>query len=560
MFSLFTPNPFAMKQRIFLVLLFVTLLGSAQNTVGILSNTSGSLNGYTLFSPRTGETPRYTYLLNNCGEVEHKWESTFPLFSTDYLMPDGTLYRSVIDNQSTLNIPGNTGRIEHLDWDGNLIWGLTYSDTDFSFHHDYVVLDNGNILMLVAVRRTEAEAIQAGRDPATMAQAELYEETVLEIQPVGTDSFNIIWEWRSWDHLIQDFDATKDNFGVVADHPELVNINYGINVSEADWWHSNALSYSPELDQIIISNRDLNEFIVIDHSTTTAEAATSSGGNSGMGGDILYRWGNPESYDQGTSADRKLFAQHDVQFIQSGLPNAGKIMIFNNGLGLGFSRIQILDPPFDSTTNTYTYSGGAYGPENPDYEYMDPIDPTNFFAPFLSGVQELSNGNLLICNGPFGTLFEVDTNDNSTVWQYQSPVGLNGILEDGEDAANFETRVFRALRYPADYIGITSNTLTNEGPIELNPVNDNCQLLSVDEVTLVNNIKVIPTITSSNLTLANLNLDINNLIKVYDFYGRLVLNLPNKADHDVSKLATGTYFISIESGFNNRQVFKFIKK
>ena len=178
----------------------------------------------------------------------------------------------------------------------------------------------------------------------------------------------------------------------------------------------------------------------------------------------------------------------------------------------------------------------------------------------LSGVQELSNGNLLICNGPFGTLFEDDTTDNSPVWPYQSPVGLNGILEYGEDAANFETRVFRALRYPDDYIGITSNTLTNEGPIELNPVNDNCQLLSVDEVTLLNNIKVIPTITSRNLTLANINLDKNNLIKVYDFNGRLVLNLPNKAEHDVSKLASGTYFISIESGINNRQVFKFIKK
>jgi len=129
--------------------LFLIVPLQAQNTVGTLLNTDASLNGYTLFSPRTTLIPRYTYLIDNCGGVVNQWESSFPLFSTDYLMPDGSLFRSVIDNQSTINLPGNTGRIEHLDWDDNLIWALTYSDTDFSFHHDYVVLDNGNILMLV---------------------------------------------------------------------------------------------------------------------------------------------------------------------------------------------------------------------------------------------------------------------------------------------------------------------------------------------------------------------------------------------------------------------------
>jgi hypothetical protein len=159
----------------------------SQNTVGILLNETGSLNGYTLFSPRTSLPTKYTYLIDNCGEVVNQWESTLPVFSTDYLLEDGSLYRSIIDNQSTLNIPGNTGRIEHLDWDGNLIWGLTFSDTDYSFHHDYVILPNDNILMLVAYRMSEAEAILQGRDPTTIANGELYEERVLEIEPIGTN-------------------------------------------------------------------------------------------------------------------------------------------------------------------------------------------------------------------------------------------------------------------------------------------------------------------------------------------------------------------------------------
>src|SRR5207248_2769403 len=36
----------------------------------------------------------------------------------------------------------------------------------------------------------------------------------------------IVWEWHAWDHLIQEFDPQKANYGVVADHPERVDINF----------------------------------------------------------------------------------------------------------------------------------------------------------------------------------------------------------------------------------------------------------------------------------------------------------------------------------------------
>ena len=54
--------------------------------------------------------------------------------------------------------------------------------------------------------------------------------------------------------------------------------------------------------------------------------AADPGGNSGKGGDLLYRWGNPEVYRAGTPADRQLFAQHDAQWIDDGLPGAGHIL------------------------------------------------------------------------------------------------------------------------------------------------------------------------------------------------------------------------------------------
>lgn len=551
----FTFTKKKMNKNYLLILLLFSLFGYSQNTLGTLTNTANSLDGYILFSPRTSDVNKNTYLINNCGEVINQWPSTFNLFSTDYLMPDGTLYRSVIDNQSTLNIPGNTGRIEHLNWDGSTIWALTYSDTDFSFHHDYVILDNGNIILLAAKRRTEQEAIDNGRDPSTMVQGELYEEYLLEIEPVGTNGFNIVWEWYSWDHLIQDFDNTKLNFGVVGDHPELMDINFGTNFGEADWWHSNAISYSPELDHIIISNRNQNEFIIVDHSTTTAEAASSSGGNSGMGGDIIYRYGNPQSYDQGVEADQKLFAQHDVQFIPPGSPNAGKVMMFNNGLGLNFTRIQIIDLPYDSMTQNYTYTGGAYGPNTVDWEYSDPVDPMNFYAAFLSGAQELPNGNVLICHGPDGLLFEVDATNSNTVWSYQSPVATTGILTDGSDPSASTTRVFRALKYPANYAGLNGQDLTPGAVIELSPNEDNCDLLSISEVE-PNNVRVYPTVVENDLFIETTSSDYE--IRLYNISGQLLNTYESAKRLEMQYLETGLYFIEILEG-NSKKTFKIIK-
>ena len=61
----------------------------------------------------------------------------------------------------------------------------------------------------------------------------------------------------------------------------------------------NSVDYNEAFDQIILSSHNFNEIWVIDHSTTTAQAASHSGGNSGMGGDLLYRWGNPRAYRYG---------------------------------------------------------------------------------------------------------------------------------------------------------------------------------------------------------------------------------------------------------------------
>jgi len=82
---------------------------------------------------------------------------------------------------------------------------------------------------------------------------------------------------------------------VVADHPELIDPNGSVGggrqISQF-WNHMNSIDYNADLDQVMLSVRGSSELWVIDHSTTTAEAASHSGGNSGMGGDLMYRWGS----------------------------------------------------------------------------------------------------------------------------------------------------------------------------------------------------------------------------------------------------------------------------
>ena len=173
-----------------------------------------------------------------------------------------------------------------------------------------------------------------------------------------------------------------------------------------DWLHCNGIDYNENLDQIAISCKNTNEIYIIDHSTTTEEAAGHSGGNSGKGGDILYRYGNPESYQRGGPDEQVLFAQHDVQWIKDGYPDAGKLMIFNNGKGrdIQYSSVDVIETPIDG----YTYfidKDEPFGPENLSWSWDNGIE---MYSSAISGSTRLSNGNTLMTFGIQGTFIEVD--------------------------------------------------------------------------------------------------------------------------------------------------------
>ena len=93
-------------------------------------------------------------------------------------------------------------------------------------HHDAIKLPNGNVLAICWERIEEKEAIAAGRRPETVKDSHLQPDCLVEIKPTGKKTGEIVWEWRSWDHLIQERDKTKPNYGKVSEHPELFDVNY----------------------------------------------------------------------------------------------------------------------------------------------------------------------------------------------------------------------------------------------------------------------------------------------------------------------------------------------
>ena len=387
--------------------------------------------GYVLIEPAY-RMP--AYLMNNDKEVVASFENDYYTF-TQLLDDGGRLASGNLYSEVFFDGGGNRGCLEEYAADGSLSWRLRLETDDYIHHHDALKLANGNVLALVWENISSEQAIALGRNPEHVAEnGNFWFDGIIEVNPMTA---TIVWEWSLRNHIVQDFDAGKPNYGVVADNTGKLDIN-AVNINrdgtvEDDWTHVNALDYNAELDQIIFSSNYLSEVFVIDHATTPFEAQRSAG-------DFLYRWGNPENYDRGTAEDRQLFNQHDVQWIRAGLPGAGNVMIFNNGdqnLRPHSSVVEFSAPL--SENRTYTLDGdSAYGPVELTWEYA-PVDEEIFFSWFISGAQRLANGNTLVNHGAKARVREV-TPEGEIVWEYA--------YDDGAEGPHM---LFRANRYPADH-------------------------------------------------------------------------------------------------------------
>lgn len=473
-------------------------LSAQQPTVGLLQfSQENQQSGYVLFAPLFSTT---TYLIDKCGNQVHSWESEYKPGLSVYLLPDGSILRAGNVNNPLFALGGGAGGvIEKIGWDGTLLWSYRISDQTQCQHHDIKPMPNGNVLAIVWEAKTYQESIDAGRDSTKTAQIGWYEK-IIEIEPTGLTTGNIVWQWSVWDHLVQDYDQESSNYGNVAEAPERINMNYisSANPNSSEWIHSNSIDYNPELDQIMISAYNFDEVWIIDHSTTTAVSASHSGGKYGKGGDLLYRWGNPNAYNRGTETDKKLFGQHSAQWIPKGLLDGGKIMVFNNGSrgSANFSSIDVIAPPIDKSDNYILEKDKPFAPVELSWTYTDSM-PSSFFASNYSGAQRLSNGNMLICSGPTGLFCEVTPN-NKKVWQYKNPVSIMGTAKQGSSVSG--NSVFRAVLYPPDFPGFVGRDISQGTPIELEPYSSLCSTSTVDNPdTQQNSIEIYPNPTNQRV-------------------------------------------------------------
>ena len=345
------------------------------------------------------------------------------------------------------------------------------------------VLPNGNILAIAWEAKSAQEAVAAGRRPELTPEAGLWPDTIVEFEPQRPDGARIVWEWHMWDHIVQDGDPALGNYGDPSEHPERIDINgdrdtpqvsaaelarlqaLGYVPSDAapedlqsDFMHTNAIAYNASLDQIAVSVLRYNEIWIIDHSTTTIEAAGNTGGRGGRGGDLLYRWGNPRTYRRGDADDQQSFGQHDVRWIPDGMPGAGRLMLFNNnmeGPDGDFSAVFELGPPTDDAGRYVVSDTDAFGPDEPTWSYMAP-DRVSFHSFFISGAHRLPNGNTFITSGAQGRLFEV-TPDGDFVWDYWNP--YSGTLEGNAATRNTPYGIFRATKLLPDHPALAGRNL-----------------------------------------------------------------------------------------------------
>ena len=487
---------------------FSTIFGpataqDADERRGLRSNTPEASPGYVVFNPNRSLT---TYLVDLDGRVVHTWQSDYAPGGGAYLLDNGHLLRGARDSDvPVFSGGGQGGRLQELTWDGEVVWDFTFATEDHLLHHDVALLPNGNVLGIAWEQKPPEEANQAGRLAVLTPEAGLWPDMIVEFEPQPPDGARIVWEWHMWDHTIQNHNPDASHYGEPAEHPELIDINGDREAPEmsaevlervqvlgyvpeetapedlqSDFMHMNAVNYNAALDQIVMSVPRFNEIWVIDHSTTTEEAAGHTGGRWGRGGDLLYRWGNPSVYGRGDEAARRLGFQHDVRWVPEGMPGAGHLTLFNNRIEDAdgdHSAVFELSPPTDGAGRYVVPDAGPFEPEEPTWSYVAPtlshetdsffsvmcrgVTRTAFFSSFISGAHRLANGHTFITSGAQGRFFEV-TPEGEIVWEYWSPYA--GTLP-GNQATNANPySVFRATKIAPDHPALAGRDLTPLDP------------------------------------------------------------------------------------------------
>lgn len=373
------------KNSTFKMILVVILL-CISTTVSV----ADVYDGYIFLSMALGKE---CYLYDNDQKEIHTWESTYEVAGCSHLLRDSSVMFCGVDPDNSLfpqTVPLAGGRYQIIKWNGDIVWDFSYVSKDYLPHHNIEIIydpddpsGTPHVFLVCAV-------MAPGK--------ELMYDKVVEIKQTGKTTGEVVWEWHSWDHCTT---SPKDN-------PELLDENYLPRRSgnRNDWTHINSISYNPELDQIVLGVKHFSEFIIIDHSTTTEEAKSHTGGKYGKGGDILYRWGNASAYD--CSGNDYIQDHHCAVWIPKifpgtnlKVPGGGNILFFHNSTSEAVS----IKLPGNGDGIYPKESGKPFGPDAPEL-----VCKLTFKAsPNEGSAQRLPNGNMFVADWYTGKIQEMDS-------------------------------------------------------------------------------------------------------------------------------------------------------
>lgn len=398
-----------MKKSVFLII--VILLYSCNNddddNQEISSNLTSNIevyneslleNSLVLAIENGGST---SYLLNKEGKRVHEWNFDTRLGNDLELLPDGKLIGMFKVNAPEISFGGSGGTIKILNSNSSVNWQYTYASNNYIAHHDVEILPNGNILFIAWERVSSLVAQQNGVN----VNADIFPETLIEVDPTTNQ---IVWKWNSFEHIVQDFNAVALNHGTISDNPNLIDINYNSSANGGDIMHANGIDYDADKDVIYLSVNNYSEIWVIDHSTSTIEAASNTGGNYNKGGDLIYRFGNPEAYNN--IGNRLFYNNHFPNLIEENVPGKDNLLVFvNKDNNIEQSAVYELDLP-----DNLSLQANINNEPNIVWQFTDP----EMYSRIISGAVRLANGNTLICEGDYG-FWEI-TEDGNIAWKYNS--------------------------------------------------------------------------------------------------------------------------------------------
>lgn len=339
-----------------------------------------------------------------------------------------------------------------VDLEGNITW--KFDKTEYikdkgdvpqwmaRQHHDYQregsavgyyspnsepLVDRGNTLILCHENVINKE----------ISQQVLLDDKIIEVNWEG----EIIWEWKANEHF-NELNFDEDAKNIIYRDPNMRPAGGGMG----DWLHINSMStlgpnkwydngderFNPE--NIIWDSREANIIAIIEKSS----------------GKVVWKLGPNYNESEEMKKLGWIIGQHHVHMIPRGLPGEGNILIFDNGGWAGYgspnptsptgrqnakrdySRVLEIDPTTLKIVWKYTPAEAGF---------IEPLDSSRFYSPFVSGAQRLPNGNTLITEGSDGRIFEV-TKEHEIVWEfinpYKSKINMN--------------MVYRSYRYPYDWV------------------------------------------------------------------------------------------------------------